>query len=117
MPARRPGLIIVSCEAFLGLDDDTFAALCGDPIIVARPHPQGWGSRTEERRLGNGFFDDERYRHIAGVWFFRLSLEGSNDPPMLRCDWARGGLNPTYGGSPLPDALTYALPNVIGTQD
>ena len=117
LPRSDPGLILVSCEAFGGLDEDTNAALFGDPVIVARPHPRGWGSVTEERLLGNGFFSDSRFSHVAGVWFFRLRVDGSDQPQVRRRDWARGHLNPNYSGSSLPDELTYSIPNVIGTED
>ena len=55
--------------------------------------------------------------HVAGVWLFRLRVDGSDQPQVRQCDWARGHLNPSYSGSSLPDELTYAIPNVIGTQD
>ena len=115
LPEAEPGLIMVSCDAFLGVEDDAWAALFGDPIVVARPDPRGWGSIAEERRLGNGVFRDPRMRHVAGVWFFRLrTLTGLEDcGGLLLCDWAQGALNPAYAGSPLPDDLTYSLPNVI----
>jgi hypothetical protein len=117
LPRDGTGLIAVSCDAHLGLDEDTCAALFGDPVIIARPDPRGWGSLTEETRLGNGFFGDERNAHIAGVWFFRLASIDRSDNPVLICDWARGALNPRYVGLALPDELTFTLPNVRGAGD
>ena len=117
LPQDDPGLIIISVDAFGGQDEDTYAALFGDPVRVARPHPQGHGSVMEWRRYQNGVFHDARFSHVAGVWFFRLTVDGADQPPTRRCDWARGHLNPSYSGPSLPDDLTYALPNVIGLQD
>ena len=85
LPRNEPGIIIVSCEAFLGLDEDTYDAVFGDPVVVAQPHPQGHGSLTRERRLGNGFFDDSRFSHVAGVWFFRLAVDGADHPLVGPC--------------------------------
>lgn len=112
LPRGHPGIIAVQCEATGDLDIDTCDALFGDMILVAKPHPRGWGSITEEGRLANGFFSDERFRHVAGVWFFRLSVDWSEAPAVLRADWARGARNPTYVGEELAEELAYALLNV-----
>jgi hypothetical protein len=117
LPTDATGFIAVSCDAHMGLDDDTCAALFGDPVLVLTPDPRGWGSLDEERRLANGFFHDLGNSHVAGVWFFRLTPQGAGEDATLLCDWARGSLNPRFRGERLPDLLTYAIPNVIGEQD
>jgi len=112
LPTDVPSLIAVSVDAF-GFEDDIAAALFGDTIWESRRDPDsGWGT-TSEVTLGNGVLAQDSFRHVAGVWFFRLrDSESGAGEPILCCDWARGVLNPRYVGAPLPDALTLALPSV-----
>ena len=116
LPEDTANLIAVSCDAFLGLDEDVCAALFGDPIIEVSPDPRGWGSISDERRLGNGVFRDPRFNHIAGVWFFRLRRYEGDGASILLCDWARGARNPNYAGPPMPESLNTSLLNVWGVE-
>jgi hypothetical protein len=118
LPQDIPAIIAVSVDAFGGFEDDVVAALVGDPQTVARQWPDG-AITVREERLANGVFHLDSFKHVTGVWFFKLHPEVSTKEGFDHvsiCVWALGVMNYNSTKDTLPPALTFGLPNVVSKE-
>ena len=118
LPQDIPAIIAVSVDAFGGFEDDVVAALIGDPQTVARQWSDG-AITVREERLENGVFHLDSFKHVTGVWFFKLHPELSTKEGfdyVSICVWALGTMNYNSTKETLPPVLTFGLPNVVSTE-